>query len=124
MSDNLLGEREVLVAVRRYRFRFASEAQLQESIEAALTDAELGFVREERLTARDRIDFLCPEQMVGIEVKVDGATAAVEQQLARYAESDRVGELILITACARHGRVRREILGKPVHVVPTFAGGF
>lgn len=124
MSDNLNGEREVLAAVRRYRFRFSSEAQLQESIEAALVDAELRFVREERLSPRDRIDFLCPEEGVGIEVKVDGSVAAVEAQLERYAQCDRVEELILVTACARHGRVARVVGGKTVHVVPTFAGGF
>lgn len=108
----------VVRVLRGYSFRFVSESQLHEAIAAALGDARLGFSREVRLLPRDRIDFLVGR--IGIEVKVSGSVKAVEEQLARYSESEWIDELVLVTACARHGRVSREINGKPVYVVATF----
>ncbi len=106
--------------LRLNRFRFVDEQQLHEAIAAALAADGVAFEREVRLGDRDRIDFIA--DTLGIEVKVDGSAAVVERQLARYAEHDRITALALVTSCARHGAVAREINGKPVHVIPTFGG--
>ena len=44
------------------------------------------------------IDFLAGD--VGIEVKIKGSAADAFRQLKRYAESDRIGSLILVTSKA------------------------
>lgn len=82
---------------RRWRFASATEAQFQDSIAAALRARGCAFEREVLLSEGDRIDFLL-ENGVGIEVKVKGSAAAAERQLRRYAKSDRVKELMLVTS--------------------------
>lgn len=95
------------------RFRFDSEAQLQEMVAALLP----GFEREVSLSPADRIDFL--GEGVGLEVKVDAPTAAVIRQLHRYAQSEQVSALVLLTNRARHLSIPREMNSKPVNIVFT-----
>jgi hypothetical protein len=106
----------VAEAIERFRFRYSSEDQLQEGLAGALAAAGIVAEREVRLGPRDRIDLLAGR--VGIEVKVKGAASDVARQLARYASSDRVDELVLVTTRSSHWRVPRTVNGKPVVVVP------
>lgn len=108
----------VATAVRKYRFRFVAEDELQRGLLAAFEAEGLPAEPEARLTPRDCIDFLIGD--IGVEVKVDGSAAEVERQLARYAASPLINSLVLITNCARHSKVKRELLGKPVAVIPAF----
>jgi hypothetical protein len=105
----------VAATIRRHRFPFGDEDQLQEGIAAALAAAGFAVEREVRLRARDRIDLLV-DGRVGVEIKIDGATRRVLSQLRRYAEHDQVAELVLVTRCARH-QVPRSMNGKSVTVV-------
>ncbi len=98
----------------------ANEAKVQEQIAEALTSGGVEFKREVKLSPKDRIDFLVGT--VGIEVKVKGRTADVEAQLLRYAASDRITELVLITARAQHAKVALELNGKPVWVERLYRG--
>jgi hypothetical protein len=75
----------------------------------------LEFEREVKLNATDRIDFLVGT--VGIECKVDGSKNAVASQLLRYAESDRISGLILVTIRNTHRFGGTELLGKPLRVM-------
>lgn len=98
--------RELLL---RPRYRHPTdELRLQEEIAAVFAAAGVAFEREVMLTPKDRIDFLVGA--VGIEIKVKGAAHAVARQLLRYAEHERIGELVLFTT-------RTQI------VVPTTLGG-
>lgn len=106
---------EILSVLRAYRYRFTSEAGLQAGIAAALAAAEIPFEREVSLSASDRIDFLVGG--CGIEVKVDGATAAVLRQLHRYAQHERIRSLVLVTSRSRHRQMPEALNGKPVGVV-------
>lgn len=106
--------------LRRHRFTFANEAELQDGIALVLAAGAVAHEREVVLRARDRIDFVC-EGRVGIEVKVEGALADVTRQLARYAESASIGHLILVTSRLQHRRVPTSIGSKPVTVV--YIGG-
>lgn len=97
-------------------FRFVDERELQNGIEdRVLKLYEIPTKREVILNPKDRIDFLCGT--VGIEVKIAGPVAAVTRQLFRYAESDRIDGLILVTTRSSHKLVPNEILSKPVFVV-------
>ncbi len=98
-------------AIRAFDFRYGDEDQLQQGLAAALESEGFDVQREVRLNARDRIDLMVDR--VGIEVKVAGATASVGRQLARYAQHDLDG-LVLVTNKLRHSPPELPI---PVEVV-------
>jgi hypothetical protein len=105
----------VAESVRRRRFRFVDEAQLQTGLAQALEADGFAVEREVRLGARDRLDLLVDG--VAIEVKVAGGAVDVARQLARYARHDRVEALLLVTSRVRHVQVPRELGGKPLEIV-------
>lgn len=100
-------------ALTRYRFTGADEAELQRAVWHMLKEhieSRGGFLsREERLTERDRIDFLVSEieqeQLYGIELKVKGSPANVHRQLKRYANSGKLQGLMLVTTLRKHGLI-------------------
>jgi hypothetical protein len=104
----------VTAALSRYRIVCNAEAELQAAIADAMRAAGLPCEREVPLTPRDRIDLLVDR--VGIEVKVAGSLHVVARQLQRYAASDRVDELVLVTTKGAHARMVDELGGKPVSV--------
>jgi len=106
---------DILSAIRRWRYRPAGEAELQEAIGQALAAACIAFEREVPLSAADRIDFLVGS--IGLELKVDGGPAAVMRQLQRYALSERISELVLVTTRSQMARVPSSLAGKGIHVV-------
>lgn len=79
--------------------------------------------REVKLGDEDRIDFLVrcvtlPERIdVGVEVKVDGAPAAVMRQLHRYLSHDELAGIVLVTTKRSHRDIPDALHGKPVQVV-------
>jgi hypothetical protein len=78
--------------------------------------------RKLRQRGKDRIDFLIGGE-VGAEVKIDGSLTEVTTQLHRYAQSDRVKALVLISSRMRLDNMPSTLNGKPLRVV-TLAGGF
>ena len=104
------------------RFRFSNEAELQDAIEKVLRSQSVTYVREHRLSVKDRIDFMAGS--VGIEVKVESSASTVLRQLWRYAASPEVSALILVTSKARHMNMPGEITGKPVYVAHLLASFF
>lgn len=105
-----------------YRYSFTSESELQDAIAQVLTDAGLAHEREVHLSSRDRIDFLLLSGL-GIEVKeIASSQTTVLRQLLRYAQSDRVKALALVTARSSHIYLPPDASGKPLFVV-SLAGG-
>lgn len=99
--------------ISRLSFRAPNEAFLQGALAAALTEAGFSVHTEVALSRRDRIDLLVDR--VGIEVKMKGSAASVAWQLQRYAASDLIDELVLVSTKAAHcGFLGREIGGKPL----------
>jgi hypothetical protein len=97
----------------RTRFLIDDEKRLQASIADALTSAGLSFEREVRLSPRDVIDYV--SDRVGIEAKVKGSKRAILRQVQRYAGSDRLDAIVVITAVALG--LPDQINGKPVRMV-------
>ncbi len=87
-------------AIASHRFACTTEAQLQEALARVFALEGLGADREAQLTESDRIDFLVED--VGVEVKIDGSASEIGRQLSRYAQSERVHELVLVTTRRRH----------------------
>ncbi len=129
-SEDPLDERlDVVVAeLQSRRFRFGHEAELQEALQAALAAEGMSFAREVRLSKRDRIDLLEDDLAplggaIGIEVKVDSSMFAITQQVARYAEHERIGAIVLVTSRLQHTQARgaQRVTGKPFRLV--YVGG-
>lgn len=107
---------EAIAAVlRAASLRYGTERILQDGIDVALAEAGFEVHREVNLTIKDRVDFLVSS--VGIEVKIGGTLNDAIRQLHRYAASERVGELLLVTSRMMLARVPSELDGKPVRAV-------
>ena len=70
-----------------YRFRFVSEKDLQDGIEALLTAEHIPFQRERAISAPDRPDFLVDGNLA-VEVKIKGSLAQPLALTATAAELD------------------------------------
>ena len=116
--NDLGSDLRALLAPLRCRAR--AELVLQDLIAEVLARAEIAFEREVRLSAHDRIDFVCGS--IGVEAKVDGSLTAITRQLHRYAQSDRLAHLMLVTTRMRHLTVPRSFNGKRVEVVHLIGG--
>lgn len=115
-TDSALVRAEALCEVLRgYRFSYNNEARLQQAIESVLREHGYAFVREKRLSRKDRPDF--DVEGIAIEVKVDESLTVVLRQLFRYAQQAAVQVIVLVTTRASHTRVPEAICGKPVRIV-------
>jgi hypothetical protein len=103
---------DVAAALQRRRFRFDDEKELQASISCVLTMDGIAHEREVTLAPGDIIDFLADG--VGVEVKIKGSLGDVTRQLLRYAQSDRVRELVLVSTLMRLGNQPSTMNGKPL----------
>lgn len=104
---------DLFTVLSRTKFPATPEKDVQAAVADALTDAGIAFEREVRLNDHDIIDFLVAG--VGIEVKIKGARRAIYRQLQRYAESDAVKSLVLLSSVAMG--LPPEIDGKPVTIL-------
>ena len=108
------GVADVLRCLTAYRFDTSSELRFQDGIASALRDVSIRYRREVALAPKDRIDFLIGS--VGLEVKVDGTEMDVLRQLMRYAQSDQVSALVLVTNRSKHSQMPDSLQGKPLSV--------
>ena len=100
----------------RRRLPAATELVLQDAIAAAFTAEGVAFERELVLSPKDRIDFLCAEG-VGVEVKIGGSLSDVTRQLHRYAQSDRIASLVLVSNRMRLLTIPRVLNGKRIDFI-------
>lgn len=110
----------IVRAISSRRFRFSNEKDLQAGIETAFREDGLIFEREVRLAPGDVVDFMVGG--VAVEVKTDGPLAALTRQIDRYAEHERVRELVVISSRRRLTNLPQVLRGKNVHGV-ALAGG-
>jgi hypothetical protein len=103
--------------IRAHRFGYADEDELQRGVAAALSSRGLSVEREVRLDSRNRVDLLVDRVGIEVKVKVGGSSAAVRRQVTRYAESDRLDAVLVVTSRLRHLQLPGEIAGKPVRTV-------
>jgi hypothetical protein len=112
---------EISKHLARYRFFYASELELQAGLWNALFSLGIAVKREYRLSDRDRLDFFI--EGIAVEVKTDGSAADVMRQVSRYAESEKVQGILLVTAKARH-ILPASFNGKPLLVHSLLDGAF
>lgn len=103
---------ELIRFIERRRFQLGQEVSTQDQMAEAFRAAGLPARAEVRLSARDRIDFVIGR--IGLEVKVQGGKRAILRQIERYAESDELDEIVLVTNVAMG--MPAAINGKRIHV--------
>lgn len=111
-----MGETPLITAVIRLlsgvRIDISDEKASQAQIAEAFTAANVTFEREAKLSGRDIPDFLIEPPGLAIEVKLRGTPKMqVFRQLSRYAEHERVTQLLLVTNMSMG--LPAEIGGKP-----------
>jgi len=114
-------------AIRRTRFRFARETDLQDGLERLFKSHPFTYQREVNLGEFGTIDFVLDLDTpfaLGVEVKIDGALSAVTRQLHRYCQSDKVGAVMLVTSRIQLDRMPDRMCGKEVYVVPLIGSAF
>lgn len=105
---------DLVLLLRRGRYRIGTEALLQISIAEHLAAADVAFEREYRLAPAERIDFLV-DGGLGVEAKVRCPPRQIYRQLERYARHAEINALVLISGTATG--LAPSILGKPVFFV-------
>lgn len=110
---------DVVDVLSLYRFRTNTERDLQRGVAEALMAAGIRFEAEYRLEGElGIIDFWLPDTRQGIECKIKGTLNDVTRQLYRYAESEQIASLILLSAKVKLCRnLPRVLLGKTVRVL-------
>jgi len=110
----------IATALRGFAFRFSTEAELQQGVAAALAERGIDAQPEARISARDRLDFLCGT--VGIETKIKGSAADLLRQCQRYLRSDALSGLVVVASELRLSGFPPTLVGKPVEVVTVMRG--
>lgn len=112
MQGDRTDPERIIAALRELRSPFALyEQDIHQAVARRLTDAGLPFLHEKPLTPGCRIDFWC--QGVGIEIKKGKPRpAALLEQLRRYAVSDEIAALVVLTQ--RSVRLPASVCGKPL----------
>jgi hypothetical protein len=104
---------ELAVLIRSHKFRFSSESELCDGLEKVFKAAALTFVREYRMTAADRLDFLV--ESIAVEVKTKFSSPAVTMQIFRYLQNELITGALLVTSRRKHN-LPAQMNGKPIVV--------
>jgi hypothetical protein len=115
-----LSSTELCRALYNAKYHYHNEKELQLGVRQVLDTLKLDYKSEAKIGPRDRIDFLVGD--IGIECKSDDSSggtslAAVTRQLHRYAQSDKVKEVILLTTMSKHKNLPDVINQKPLYIV-------
>lgn len=88
--------KKLLSVAQRARVCVTDEKRAQAELAVVFADAGIIAEREVVLSPRDIVDFMVDG--VAIELKIKGSRKAIYRQLERYAEHDRVHEILLLTS--------------------------
>ncbi|HEX7650631.1 MAG TPA: hypothetical protein VF450_24755 [Noviherbaspirillum sp.] len=105
---------ELASLLERFRYRFITEKDLQDGIEAVLKVSGIAYERERSLSAPDRPDFLV-QGGIAIEVKIKGSLAELLRQVSRYAAHDEVSGILVCGTPYWLPTVPKQIGGKTLY---------
>ena len=104
----------VVDVIRGYRYTHTGEAALRDAVAATLAAHGWEPEVERRLSDRDRVDVLVGR--VAVECKTAGTWQALARQAQRYAHSDAVDGIVVVTTKAAHLTLPDTLAGVPVRV--------
>lgn len=110
-------------ALDRYRFRAVDEHDLQRQVAECLADDQSIELAREVIAERGRYDIFvrCDGARLVLELKVKGSAAEVERQAQRYAMTEGVDAVLLVTTSRRLAAQLRAggptLGGKPFEVI-------
>lgn len=112
MNDVSATTEQIVRLIQSHRFDLSDEKRMQAQLANVLSEKEIVFSREHRLSSKDIPDFLVDG--VVIECKLKGQRKMdIFKQLKRYAEHDEVKALVLVTNVSMG--LPGEIDGKPAY---------
>jgi hypothetical protein len=103
-------------SLRRRRFNYQNEKELQAGIESVLKADGFDFVREHPLGDAGVVDFFV-SGFLAVEVKIKGSPSEVARQLLRYAGRDEVKAVVLVTGRSALSALPGALMGKPLLLV-------
>lgn len=110
----MMDVQEIISIIKAARLSLSTEKQAQNDLESVFSQRGIKYVREPHLSQRDIPDFMVGS--TAIEMKLRGARKKeVFKQLCRYAESDKVTSIILVSNLTMG--LPENIEGKPVYFV-------
>lgn len=110
---------KIVDLIETARVDLSTETLAQRGLARIFADAGIEAKAEVRLNQQDRIDFMIGR--IGLEVKIGHPRRAILRQLERYAKSDEVDTLILVTSAA-FPTTNPPIDGKDLHVASLSRG--
>lgn len=108
--DPRIMARRIVAICDRSQINVSTEGAAHIALSKALRAQGMEVEDEVLLNPKDRIDLLVGS--VGVEVKIKGQRRDIFRQLERYAASDRIAVLVLVTSTPWPATIR-EIGGKP-----------
>jgi hypothetical protein len=106
----------VIAALSNARFTCQDETEFQEGVAGVLDKHHIGYQREVRLSARDRVDFMI-DGGIALELKVKTDGKSLLTQMLRYASHPSVKELIAASATHHALGLPDTVNDKPLHRV-------
>lgn len=106
---------QLSILLEKFRFRFATERDLQDGIEAVLRDAKIQYKREHSLNKSDRPDFMVGT--IAVEVKIKGSISDLLRQASRYAACDEVSAILVVGTPHWLSRIPPGLGGKPLRSI-------
>lgn len=104
---------KLIQVIHRSKVSLTDEKITQVQIADLLTEHEIPYVREYRLSDEDIVDFLVDDSLA-VEIKIKGQKRAIYRQLQRYAAHERIKGLVLLTGVSMG--LPEEINGKPSYI--------
>ena len=96
------------------RLPILNEKETQAQIGQIFAGLNYKFAREYKLDNKNIIDFYIFDGKIGIEVKLRSPVFKTYSQCARYCQSDKIDQLLLITS--KSMGLPKVINGKPCHI--------
>lgn len=114
-NESLLAD--IQKAIKGKKLDLSNEKRLQGQLEEAFSNANIDFIREYKLSQKDIIDFYIVSCSIGLEIKIQSKANAMSiyRQLERYATSDEIKTLLLITNKAIS--LPDSINNKPIYIL-------
>jgi hypothetical protein len=112
MAETVSVVDSIRATFRGVTFLTREEAELQHLVARELTRSGIDHEEQVKLGPGERIDFMCGP--VGLELKTKGGLAPLIRQLDRYAVSDRVAALVVLSTRRQLTFLPSELRGKPV----------